>query len=213
MDGPEQGSEAWHDLRCGWVGASRIADVMAKGKTGGPSASRANFMADLIVARLTGKNPETYQSEEMRWGVENESNAVALYEFRNDVETTKCSFIKHPAIHYAGASPDRLIGDYGVLEVKCFKTSNHIETLMTETIDRRYFLQIQWQLACTQRQWADFIAYDPRLPPSMQLFQKRIFRDEKIIAELTIGVKEFLAELEEKTAALLAKFEPQKETA
>ena len=213
MSEPVQGSDAWRQLRCGWIGASKIADVMAKGKSGAPSATRANLMADLICERLTGQPVQSFTSSDMQWGIDNEQGAVDAYEFLNDVEVQTCSFIPHPTIEFTGASPDRLIGTDGLLEVKCFKTANHIDTLLTESIDRRYLLQIQWQLACTQRSWAHFVAYDPRLPATMQLFQKTVPRDERLIAEISVEVRAFIAELNEKTLALQAKYLPQKDAA
>lgn len=170
-------------------------------------------MAELIVARLTGKSVETYQSAEMRYGIEEEPNAVAAYEFMYDVEAQKCSFIKHPTIEFSGASPDRLIGTSGLLEIKCPNTATHIDTLLNGTVDRAYILQMQWQLAVTQRDWCDFASYDGRLPPAMHLYVKRFYRDERLISELTVSVKEFIEELNEKTLALQAKYNLIREAA
>jgi putative phage-type endonuclease len=196
----------WRQLRCAWLGASSIVDIMAKGKNGAPSASRANVMARLITERLSGKPTETFQSKDMSRGLELEDEAANAYAFMNNAELTKPSFIRHPTIEFAGATPDRFVGDEGLLEMKCFNMANHIETLLTEKIERAYLLQMQWQMAVTRRPWCDFMAYSPDFPPSMRIFQKRIPRDERTIAEITVEVREFIGELNDKTILLEKKF-------
>ncbi len=202
--------QAWKQLRCGWLGASSIVDVMAKGKNGAPSASRANVMARLITERLTGKPTETFQSKDMERGLLLEDEASNVYAFMNNAELTKPSFIRHPTIEFTGATPDRFVGDEGLLEMKCFNAANHIDTLLNEKIERAYLLQMQWQLAVTQRPWCDFFAYSPDFPPSMRIFQKRIVRDDRIIAEITVEVREFIEELNAKTRQLEQKFNIQR---
>lgn len=205
----EQGSEAWKQLRCGKVTASRVADVVAKTKTG-VSAMRGNYMAELLVERLTGLPTEGYVSAEMKWGTENEPDARAAYEFHADVEVALAAFVPHPSITMAGASPDGYIGDLGLVEIKCPNTSTHIETLLGQAVPAKYLTQMQWQMACTGRQWCDFVSFDPRMPESMRLFIRRIPRDQSRIDELQTDVVNFLMELDNKTEALRSLYEQEK---
>lgn len=196
-----QGSPEWFALRCGKVTASRVADVVAKTKTGW-GASRANYMAELIAERLTGNAAESYTNAAMQWGTDHEPDARAAYEFRRDAEVEQIGFVIHPAIDESGASPDGLVGTEGMVELKCPQTATHIETLLTGTIPGKYITQMQWQMACAGRNWCDFVSYDPRMPEAMRLYIRRIERDEKLIALLEKDVLEFLAEIRGKVADL-----------
>ena len=196
-----QGSPEWHALRIGKVTASRVSDVVAKTKTGW-GASRANYMAELIAERLTGEPAEKFSNAAMAWGTEKEPDARAAYEFFRDAQVVEIAFIDHPSIGMTGASPDGLVGDHGLVEIKCPNTATHLDTLLTQTIPSKYVTQMLWQMACTGRQWCDFVSYDPRLPEAMSLFVKRVDRDDKLIASLEKDVAEFLAELDLKLAQL-----------
>lgn len=206
MENVIQGSPEWLALRCGRVTASRMADLMAKTKTG-YGASRANYMAELIAERLTGQPTERFTNEAMRWGSDNEPKARMAYEFMTGNDVVEVGFIPHPSIDMTGASPDGLVGDDGMVEIKAPNTSTHIDTLLSGTVPQKYVLQVSWQMACTGRTWADFVSYDPRLPVSMQLFIKRVPRDDALIADMEKEVRAFLTEVDEKVAALTAKFE------
>lgn len=195
MDQMDQGSEAWIAIRLGKVTASRVADVIARTKTG-PAASRANYMAELVAERLTGARGETFTNAAMQWGTDNEPEARLAYEFRTDVTVEQVGFIVHPSIEMSGASPDGLVAADGLLEIKCPNTATHIETLLTGTIPAKYETQMLWQMACTGRAWCDFASFDPRLPEEMRLFVKRFDRDDKRIAEIEEQVREFLFELD-----------------
>lgn len=197
----EQGSPEWHQARCGRVTASRIADVMARTKTG-YGAGRANYMAELIAERLTGEVAEGYTNAAMQWGSEQEANAINAYEFMRDADVRRVGFVIAPHFDMAGASPDGLVGENGLIEVKCPNTATHIDTLLSEKIAQKYVDQMQFQMHCTATKWCDFVSYDPRLPSDLSLWVKRIERDDKRITELTEGVTEFLADLEEKLARL-----------
>jgi len=201
-----QGTAEWHALRVGKVTASRVADVIAKTKTGW-GASRANYLAELIAERLTGEPAASFTNAAMQWGTEKEPEARAAYEFRTDVEVALVGFVDHPGIAMSGASPDGLVGDNGLIELKCPNTATHIETLLGDEIPGKYITQMQWQMACTGRLWCDFASYDPRLPESMRLFIKRVERDDARIAELQTLVAAFLAELDGKVAALRSLYE------
>lgn len=196
-----QGSPEWHALRIGKVTASRVSDVIAKTKTGW-GASRANYMAELIAERLTGEPAEKFSNAAMAWGTEKEPDARAAYEFFRDAQVVEIAFIDHPSIGMTGASPDGLVGDHGLVEIKCPNTATHLDTLLTQAIPTKYVTQMLWQMACTGRQWCDFVSYDPRLPETMSLFVKRVDRDDKLIASLERDVAEFLAELDLKLAQL-----------
>lgn len=196
-----QGSEEWIAARLGRVTASRVSDVIAKTKSG-YSASRANYCAELVAERLTGKAADGFKSSAMQWGTDNEAEARIAYSFYTDMEVTEVGFVPHPVIEMTGASPDGLVGDAGLVEIKCPLTATHIETLMGQAVPAKYVAQMQWQMACTGRQWCDFASFDPRMPEHMRLFVKRIARDDKAIKSLEIEIISFLAEVDEKVAAL-----------
>jgi putative phage-type endonuclease len=196
-----QGSDAWFERRIGKATASKMADLMAKTKTG-YSASRANYMAQLIVERLTGQKQESYTNTAMQWGTETEPQARAAYELETSNQVKEVGFIDHPVISMSGASPDGLIGDEGMLEIKCPNTATHIDFLLSGDIDGKYIKQMMWQMACTGRQWCDFVSFDPRLPVNLQIKIARVNRDEVAISEMENEVKKFLDEVSEKVKKL-----------
>lgn len=204
----EQGTAEWKAIRCGRVTASRIADLMARTKSGW-GASRANYMAELVAERLTGKPAEGFTSSAMQWGTEKEPEARELYSFLSNQEIQQVGFVPHPFIEMAGASPDGLIGAAGMVEIKCPNTATHIETLRGQSIPAKYIGQMQFQMACAGREWVDFLSYDPRMPMEMQSFVKRVARDEKHIREIESAVREFLAEVDETIADLTRLYRTQ----
>lgn len=197
----EQGSPEWHAQRCGKVTASKIADMMAKTKTGW-GASRANYRAQLVAERLTGIVADGYTNAAMEWGKEKEAEAADAYAFYSNHQVSLCEFVTHPEISMSGASPDRYVGDEGLVEIKCPNTATHIDTLLGGSVPGKYVLQMQWQMACTGRQWCDFASYDPRMPEDMRLFVRRLERDDEQIAEITKEVRAFLAEIDATVAQL-----------
>ncbi len=208
MSSPEriiQGSEAWFAVRCGKVTASRVADVIARTKTG-YGASRANYAAELIAERLTQSTAPGFTNAAMQWGTDQEPHARAAYSFLHDVDVEEIAFVDHPEIAMSGASPDGLVGLDGLVEFKCPNTATHLDTLLSETVPGKYITQMQWQMACTGRAWCDFASFDPRLPPSMQLFVKRVDRDASLILDLETEVSAFLAEIDAKVAALTERY-------
>lgn len=192
-----QGSELWFAERCGKVTASRIADVVARTKTGW-GAGRKNYMAQLIAERLSGEVAESYSNAAMQWGTDHEPDAAAAYAFLTGHDVAEVGFVPHPEIEQSGASPDRLVNDDGLVEIKCPNTATHIDTLLGAPIDKKYRLQMQWQMRCTDRAWCDFASYDPRLPVRLSLHIRRVDRDDKLIAELESDVREFISEMEDK---------------
>lgn len=189
-----QGSDAWKRLRLGKVTASRVADVVVKTKSG-YSASRANYMAQLIAERLTDTVAEAYTNAAMQHGTETEPEARAAYEFYQGVTVEEVAFVPHPKIDQAGCSPDGLVGDDGLVEIKCPNTATHLETLLGQAVPAKYETQMQFQMACTGRKFCDFVSYDPRMPENMRLFTKRLPRDDKRIAELESEIAAFLLEM------------------
>lgn len=209
MDEIVQGSPEWFAIRCGKVTASRVADVVARTKSGW-GASRANYAAELIAERLTGVAAEGFTNAAMQWGTDQEPNARMAYEFMHDVTVEQVGFVVHPTIEDAGASPDGLVGGKGMVEIKCPNTATHIETLIKQVVPAKYVTQMLWQMACTGREWCDFVSYDPRLPESMQLFVKRVHRDQDAIDELEREVLAFLMEeVETKVDALRRIYEQE----
>jgi putative phage-type endonuclease len=207
-----QGSDAWHEMRLGKVTASRVADVVCRTKVGW-GAGRGNYLAELVCERLTGRRTEGFTSDAMARGSETEPQARAAYEFHTDCDVEQVAFVEHPSIPMAGCSPDGLVGTDGLLEIKCPSSKVHIATLLGGEPDGRYFKQVQWQMACTGRRWADLASFDPRLPPEMQLSVTRINRDENLIKELQYEVVLFLKEVEETVDELRARYQPTAEAA
>jgi len=201
----EQRTDQWLALRCGRVTASRIADLMAKTKSG-YSTSRANYRAQLVCERLTGCVEPSYCNAAMQWGIDTEAEAREAYRRHMLCTVEELAFAEHPTIAMAGASPDGLIGDDGLIELKCPNTATHIDTLLGESVPDKYFKQIQFQMACTGRTWCDFVSYDNRVPEPMRLYVRRVPRDEAAIAEIEREVVSFLGEVEETVALLNGKF-------
>ena len=182
----------WRLQRAGRVTASRVADVIAKTKSG-YSASRANYMTELVIERF-GVLSEGFTNEAMQWGTETEPLARVEYERRNLVTVDQIDFVPHSTIEMAGASPDGIVGA-GLLEIKAPNSKTHFEYLLAGVVPEKYKPQMAWQMACTGAQWVDFVSYDPRVPEGLQYFQIRYERDDNYIAELESEVIKFLDEV------------------
>ena len=139
----------------------------------------------------------------MQHGTETEPLARAAYEALKDVLVDEVGFVPHPSIIMAGASPDGLVGTDGLLEIKCPNTATHIETLLSQGVPGKYNTQMQFQMACTGRKWCDFVSFDNRLPAELQLFVKRVPRDEVFIRLIEAEIVQFLAELDDKINKLM----------
>jgi putative phage-type endonuclease len=202
----EQGSDEWKQLKLGKASASRVADIMRKVKSGGVSASRVRYLGELVAERLTGVPTNSFKSSDMDWGNQTEPQARDAYEFYMGLPLEAVAFVDHPTIPMAGCSPDRLVGTDGLLEIKCPATHTHIATLLGDKIDPDYMTQMQFQMACTGRQWCDWVSFDPRLPERMRLYRDRVLRDPVRIAEMEAEVRTFLAEVERTVVALQSKF-------
>lgn len=194
----EQRTDEWFNARLGKVTASRISDVMAKTKSG-YSTIRQNYMAQLICERLTEKPTESYSNAAMQRGTELEPTAREMYILNQfDVTVKEVGFIPHPIIENAGASPDGLVNDDGLIEIKCPNTWTHLEFMQSLKPKREYILQMQWQMMCTGRKWCDFVSYDDRLPDNLSFRCVRIHYDEALAQEIEAEVIKFLQELDEK---------------
>lgn len=201
----EQGSAEWFSERAGKVTASCLYKVMARTKTG-YGADRANYLAQLVTERLTGLPTEGFSNAAMVWGIETEAQARASYAMETGVVPAEVGFLRHPTIAMSGASPDGLVGERGMVEIKCPSSATHIATLRGSEIDRKYIYQMQWQMACAERDWCDFASFDPRLPDAMQLHVRRIARNDAVLEELESEVVKFLAEVDEAVADLTARY-------
>lgn len=190
----DQRSEEWYSARLGKVTASRLSDVLATIKTG-EAAARANYRIELVAERLTGKSTPGFTSAAMQWGVDCEPMARSAYETETGLIVTEVGFVDHPTIAMAGASPDGLVGDDGLIEIKCPDTKTHIETLTSKKAPSEYIPQMQWQMACTGRQWVDFVSFDPRLPEHLMLEIIRVDRDQSLIDKYSESVNRFLADV------------------
>ena len=190
-----QGTPEWHQMRLGKVTASRVADILAKTKTG-PSASRQNYLIELAIQRTTGIIQESYSNSAMEWGTQTEPQARVAYEVTTNNFVDKVAFIDHPSIKWFGCSPDGLVSDRGLLEIKCPNSATHWEYFKSKKPPQKYFIQMQAQIAVTNKDWCDFVSFDPRMPDRSQLLIVRIDRDEAFIAEMEAEIKKFLDEVE-----------------
>ena len=193
----QQRTDEWFAARLGKVTASRIADIMAKTKTG-YAASRKNYLFELLCERLGGQREEKSINASMQRGIDLEPKARAVYEIETGNWVEEVGFIPHPTIAMSGASPDGLISDDGLIEIKCPNTATHIEFLQTQKPKQEYIYQMQWQMACTGRKWCDFVSYDDQLPENLAYRSVHIPRDDDCIQSLEQEVEKFLAELEQK---------------
>ena len=197
----EQRTDEWFEARLGKVTASRIYDVLSKTKSG-YSATRKNYMAQLLCERLTGNREESFKTAAMQRGNNIEPKARARYMLETGELVEETGFINHPTINMSGASPDGLVGEDGLIEIKCPNTATHLEFLRTKTPKPEYLLQMLWQMACTGRKWCDFVSYDDRLPEHLSFQMVRINRDDERIQEIEEEVQKFLHELDEQIAEL-----------
>lgn len=202
-----QGTMEWKQLRAGKVTASRVADVIAKTKSG-YSTSRANYITELVIERF-GVISDSYTNLSMQWGTETEPLARIEYEKRNLATVGQVDFIDHPTIAMAGCSPDGLVWNNGLIEIKCPNSTTHFEYLLAGEVPEKYKPQMAWQMACTGAKWCDFVSYDPRVPEGLQYFQVRYIRDDEYIKMLEDEVIKFLADVDAKYEQLKEKLNGQ----
>ena len=202
MDNIEQRTDDWFAARLGKVTASSLHKVLARTKTG-YGADRANYLTQLVLERVTNSKAEGYINAEMQWGIDQEPFARAAYEAHTGVLVDEIGFMPHPTIEMSGASPDGLVGDSGMVEIKCPSSKTALECwLSDDPVESKYFAQMQWQMACAGRDWCDYVVFDPRMPQKAQLFIYRVNRDNEWLASTEKEVVKFLAEVDAKVAAL-----------
>lgn len=194
-----QGSEEWHCARAGKVTASRIADVLAKGRSGASSITRAAYMGELLAETLTGQPANAFEGNaDTERGIELEPQARAAYELAKGSMVAPVGLVIHPRIDRSGASPDGLTDDDGLLEIKCPRIHTHLEYLLDGKPPSKYLPQMAWQAACTERAWVDFVSYCPSMPPDLRLFVVRYEPEAEYMQEIETAVVEFIRELDEK---------------
>lgn len=203
----EQQSAEWLQMRCGCCTASRLNDALAKLKRkDGESAARATYRKQLVIERLTNRATENYVSDAMMWGVETEPQARIEYEMHSGLEVRQIGMAMHPSINWFSASTDGLVGEDGILEIKCLNSLNHLDILIAGEIPEEYHWQMLGGMACTERQWCDFVSFDPRMPDGLQLFLKRFPRNDALISGMELEVIQFLSEVELDLATLNEKY-------
>jgi putative phage-type endonuclease len=201
-----QRTDDWFSDRLGKVTASAVAKVMAKLKSGAPSADRSNYHAQLVTERLTGKPTESFTNAAMQRGIDLEPQARAMYSFATGHDVEEVGFVPHPTIAAAGASPDGLCGDVGLVEIKCCGAARHIEMLTGSEPEDRYLKQIQFQMACTGRDWCDLAYFSPDFPEEMQLVVRRFDRDPALIEAMEAEIVAFLGEVDATVSDLHARY-------
>jgi putative phage-type endonuclease len=190
----QQGTDEWHELRRGKVTASRVADILAKTKTG-PSASRQNYLIELALQRVTKTIEPSYTNAAMEWGTMTEPQARVAYEVATHNFVDQVAFVNHPTIEWFGCSPDGLVGD-GLIEIKCPNSATHWEYYKAKEPPKKYFIQMQAQMACTGAKWCDFVSFDPRMPERSQLLIVNVPRDPEFILYMEAEIKQFLNEVQ-----------------
>ena len=191
----EQGTDEWHKLRLGKVTGSRLKDVLSKGRGSAPSKTRLNYMYQVVAERLTGQPQDTYSNEYMEWGQETEAQAKSHYEYMESVYTDKVGFVEMN--EWIGASPDALIGDDGLLEIKCPKSVTQIQRAALGEFPSEYTAQVQGQIWVCEREWCDFVSFDPRIRGDASYFKIRVFRDDEFINDMAMKIDQFITETRE----------------
>ena len=191
----EQGTPEWHQLRLGKVTASRVADILSRTKTG-PSASRQNYLIELALQRVTKTIEESYTNAAMEWGTQTEPQARVAYEVKTGNFVDQVAFIDHPTIAQFGCSPDGVVGDSGLIEIKCPNSSTHWSYIKDNEPPKKYFIQMQAQMAVTGAKWCDFVSFDPRMPERSQLLIVNVPRDPEFILYMEAEIRLFLNEVE-----------------
>lgn len=191
----EQGSPAWIACRLGIPTASEFDSILANGKGGQPSKTRRTYMLKLIGERLTGEQMWSYNNEHMERGKVMEDEARDWYAFASDAEPRRVGFIRNGN---KGCSPDSLIGDTGMLEIKTKLAHLQADVLLSKELPSEHKAQVQGQLWIAEREWCDFVSYWPKMPP----FRIRVYRDEDYIKHLAKMVDIFCNEMETLIAAI-----------
>ncbi|WP_273758862.1 lambda exonuclease family protein [Bartonella sp. AU55XJBT] len=204
----EQRTAEWFQARLGKVTASNVYNILSKTAKGTPTSKYEEYKIKLMTERLTEEISQSYITPAMQWGIEHEEDALREYAFIYDTEVTRCGFVQHPTIQMAGASPDGLIGEDGLIEIKCPQSPNHLRFFIDDTIKPEYIAQMQFQMACTGRKWCHFMSYNPNFvgkSTSLRMKIKRINRNEEQIEQINQAVEIFLGEIEQEMQKILTK--------
>ena len=191
----EQGSQEWHELRLGKITASRMADVLSNGKGKAPSKTAETYMMELLAEKLTGETKPFFENDAMRWGTETEPQARAMYELKSGYDVREAAFIEHN--EFIGVSPDGLVGDNGILEIKCPTTITQIKRALTDDYSKDYYTQIQCQLWVAERDWCDFVSFDPRLDVEASYLLQRIYKDDAFVKAMKEKSYAFIGRMNE----------------
>lgn len=191
-----QRSPEWFASRAGRVTASAVAKVLTKIKAG-EAADRKNYKAQVVVERLTGQPaPSGYVNAAMQRGIELEAEARMEVEVRTGLLVVESGFWIADDL-MIGASPDGLIDDDGILEIKVPSLATHMDYVRNGGLPAEYKPQVQFQLEVTARKWCQFVSYAPEFPEHLQLHSVRVERDEDYIKTMMDEVKQFLAEVDQ----------------
>lgn len=197
-----QGTDDWLKIRCGVITASRFSDVLSKGKGKLPSKTRLSYLYDLIGEKMTGEPADNFTSQYMQWGSDTEHLALAEYKKRFPLlEIETVGFVE--LTDDVGCSPDAFAGDFGLVEIKCPKTTTQIQRWLDNKFPSEYMAQVQGQMWVCNREWTDFVSYDPRIKTEKDFFIIRVERDDEYIKNLTLKINEFILELNETLDKLL----------
>jgi putative phage-type endonuclease len=192
-----QGSEAWFKSRLGSVTASRMSDVLAKGKAG-EAVTRQKYRMQIIAERVSGQVADSFNNAAMQWGTDHEPLARIRYEADTGYFVDEVGFCNHPTIKWLGASPDGIIsGVNALIEIKCPNTQTHLGYRLDNKPPAAYINQMQCQMWVTGAIYCDFVSYDPRVPDHLQLFVSRLRRDNDLIAKMETEVVKFLGEVDD----------------
>jgi putative phage-type endonuclease len=191
----QQGTAEWHQLRLGKVTASRVADILAKTKSGA-SASRNNYLIELALQRVTKTIEPSYTNDAMAWGTATEPQARVAYEVTTGNFVDQVAFVDHPTIVGFGCSPDGLVGSDALIEIKCPSSATHWSYIKANEPPQKYVIQMQAQMAVTGAKWCDFVSFDPRMPERSQLLIVQVPRDPDFILFMETEIKQFLSEVE-----------------
>jgi putative phage-type endonuclease len=187
-----QRTEAWHADRIGHATGSRAGDILA----GKDTQARKGYITQLVTERLTGRAQDSFVNVDMQRGIDIEPMAKAAYQAAHEL-TDDVGFVKHPLIQWFGASPDALVGSEGLVEIKCPRSTTHIDYITGGKPPAKYIPQMLAQLSCTRRKWVDFVSFDDRFPEHLQLFVVRFEPSAEEIEKFESKVKQFLTDVNE----------------
>lgn len=232
----EQGSDLWLKAREGKITASRMADVLsfkqpsaaqakaaghalvreavAAGIKGDESEARSGYRIEVMAERLSGRAVDRFVTLAMKWGIEKEPEARSRYQLltMDGAALDRPGFVLHPTLDYAGASPDGLCGRHGGAEFKCPETTTHLEYMLAGVVPEAYIPQMDMEMLCCERDWIDFVSYDPRMiDEDLQLFIVRHNRDEAKLKEMEAEIVRFEGEIQAQIDALRRVYKANKE--